>query len=655
MNSIPAEHNVGARASAPVHAWAFEAGSIQGYILETGRLADAVGASLLVDRLTGDLGDDQRECNDLLSVVLRTVGLGQSDITFSRRGGGAFIAFFGNLELLRRTRLLWQAALHANAPGLRWADGVASDAQQPGAEKRAAQGALRACQQASRMDQARLPEAGPLVLRVARTGQPAAARVRLGKKGLEAVDAATLARRLHSTTRAGLRVLTERFSNEPDLVWPRNMEAADEDQVDGAGCGDSAMGAALRFPFVDGDHEVAFLHADGNGLGVLLQRLQREAKDDEYVAKYAVFSEAVSGATREAAAFATETVLRGQARRNAKGAALTMPARPLVLGGDDLSLIIRADLALPFAVAFMQKFEELSARKLTVMAMGRNWGKLTSACGIAFVKSSFPFTEAHRLAEHLCREAKSAIKAEAAAADAVKAGKAEALIAKARAKAADARASANTASASAVNAKDKKKAAKLELTANNLEVEARKQEKNAEHLPQTMPHSALSLRRVTTSQIEEDRPAVELPGKLYSLGHLSYVLADAPNTQLPRWSDLEALGQLLAGDTSPRGPTRRLLTDLYEDPAMARERYRKWRSERRKDPSVKATPAGRSKLDDIDDLLAKLGLPPGHELPLGDAGTPWPDALLVAELDQQYLARKPAPEETSSTPEEAGP
>ena len=39
------------------HCWTFECGSIQSFIFETGRLADAVGASLLVDRLTGDLDE----------------------------------------------------------------------------------------------------------------------------------------------------------------------------------------------------------------------------------------------------------------------------------------------------------------------------------------------------------------------------------------------------------------------------------------------------------------------------------------------------------------------------------------------------------------------------------------------------------------------
>lgn len=208
--------NQGAEQFGVTHAWAFAALSIQTYILETGRLADAVGASLLVDQLTGDLTDGDDD-NSLLALVMSAskVTLG-TDLRFARRGGGAFIAVFDDREALCRTRLLWQAALHQNAPGLRWADGLGSGTHSGAA----VEAARMACEDNGRVDLARLPEAGPLALRVARTGQPASVRRSLGEKRTEALDAATEARRRHGATRAGQGRLTDRFSTEPGLAWP---------------------------------------------------------------------------------------------------------------------------------------------------------------------------------------------------------------------------------------------------------------------------------------------------------------------------------------------------------------------------------------------------------------------------------------------------
>lgn len=626
------------------HCWAFEAGSIQSYILETGRLADAVGASLLVDRLTGDLSDSRAEDQDLLSVVLRAIAAATGKdcvsalpIRWSRRGGGAFIAFFDDEDLLRRTRLLWHAALHANAPGLRWADGVASvesASEGQGADKRAAAAALRACQLAGRSDQARLPEAGPLVLRVPRTGQPAATRARLGKKGLEPVDATTVKRRLHATARQGLRVLTDRFCDDPLLVWPRNMEEADQLDDEELLSMEAPMAAAQRFPFVDGEHEVAFLHADGNGLGLQLQKLHRDAKEHEYVAKYKTFSAAVSGATREAARHATEQILRPHAKRNAPQAPLTMPARPLVLGGDDLSMILRADLALPFAICFMEKFEETSRRLLEGMNTGARWGKLTAACGIAFVKPTFPFADAHRLAEHLCMEAKRGIKLETAALDEASTNTLQSEINQAAQAAVVARAGSDQALQGAADAKAKSRAAALVRAAEKAETQLAALRNKLRKLDARMPQSALAFQRVTTSLVQPGRPEVQLDASAttFKLGHAAYVLPRGDEkTNLPRWTDLEAFAEVLAGEASPRGPARKLLTDISEDAAAAKEGYRRWQSLRARERSL-SQPEKQTRLDDINGLLQKLKVDPNSELPLGPEGTPWPDALLLAEL-----------------------
>ena len=77
------------------HCWAFECGSIQAFILETGRLADAVGASLLIDRLTGDLDEAAGATASLLQCVLNATKAA-AEVEFSRRGGGSFIAFFAS-------------------------------------------------------------------------------------------------------------------------------------------------------------------------------------------------------------------------------------------------------------------------------------------------------------------------------------------------------------------------------------------------------------------------------------------------------------------------------------------------------------------------------------------------------------------------------
>ena len=374
--------------------WAFEARSIQDYLFETGRLADAVGASLLVDRLTGDLADDGAD-SDLLTRVLRAARV-EGQLRFSRRAGGSFIALAPDREPLVRARLLWHAALYANAPGLLWSDGLAAGAN----AQDAARAALAQAQVRGQFDPPRLPEATPAQERVPRTGQPAERRARLGAKGTEAIDAATLARRRHR--HAASRVLTGRFAADPLLRWPTDLSATrDGSEADEA-----------VFPFLGGERDVAFVHADGNGLGALLRRLDASVPAADYVDTYAAFSRAISLATQAAAAQATAQVLLPAC------AGARVPARPLVLGGDDLQIIVRADLAVPFVAAFLRAFESCSAEQLqglrAVLGLAPGEG-LTAAAGVLFVKANYPFASAASWAGALCDRAKKAIKHEAAA------------------------------------------------------------------------------------------------------------------------------------------------------------------------------------------------------------------------------------------------
>lgn len=376
--------------SSTVWSWVFEARSIQEYLFETGRLSDAVGASLLVDQLTGDLSEP--EGDDLLSHVLAATQA-NATIQFSRRGGGAFAAFCPDQTPLKRVRALWMAALAENAPGLRW-----RDALRPGRTAReAVRAALQAVQQRSVHDPASLPEAAASHLRVPRTGHAAASFSRVGGETLEPVDAATVARQRHR--RKGLDVLTRRFAEHDDLHWPTDLS------------GDAtAEGDGTAFPFLGSDREVAFLHADGNGLGLLLRQLDENATPEGFIEQSARFSQAISEATRAAAQRATLEVLLPATHRG------VVPARPLILGGDDLLVIVRADLALDFAEAFLKAFEAETAQRLQPLAdvLKLAPGKgLTAACGVLVAKANYPFSAAAQGAHQLCDQAKRAIKSEA--------------------------------------------------------------------------------------------------------------------------------------------------------------------------------------------------------------------------------------------------
>ncbi len=142
---------------------------------------------------------------------------------------------------------------------------------------------------------------------------------------------------------------------------------------------------------------IAVIHADGNGLGQVVQRVGKNR------AQFCEFSRLLDQATVAAAQAA---YLKVEGRFTGK-----IPMRPVVLSGDDMTIIMRADLAVPYAQAFIAAFEQQTQEKLGAI-LGENrvfdgkQTKLTCCAGIAFIKSSFPFHYGYDLAEQLCEQAK---------------------------------------------------------------------------------------------------------------------------------------------------------------------------------------------------------------------------------------------------------
>lgn len=141
---------------------------------------------------------------------------------------------------------------------------------------------------------------------------------------------------------------------------------------------------------------IAVVHVDGNGLGQIVQKIG--VNPDEFK----IFSRLLDEATTLAA---NEAYNKTQSNEFS-----VIPMRPIVLGGDDHTLICRADLALPYVECFMEQFEKQTEEKLGFILKKNQIFKenyLTACAGISYIKSSFPFYYGYELAETLCSRAKT--------------------------------------------------------------------------------------------------------------------------------------------------------------------------------------------------------------------------------------------------------
>jgi len=162
-----------------------------------------------------------------------------------------------------------------------------------------------------------------------------------------------------------------------------------------------------NFPYdvadmLDGEENnswIAVIHADGNNLGQLIMKLLENTAKGEIQNSIKKFSGLLNEINIEAAAEAYNRTIKV----NKKG---FLPFRPVILGGDDLTAIIRGDLALQFAQIYIETFETISKRKLHDFPGNIFENGLTSCVGVAFVKASYPFHYAVKLSESLCKEAK---------------------------------------------------------------------------------------------------------------------------------------------------------------------------------------------------------------------------------------------------------
>ncbi|MCR9290705.1 MAG: hypothetical protein NXI23_25310 [Bacteroidetes bacterium] len=150
---------------------------------------------------------------------------------------------------------------------------------------------------------------------------------------------------------------------------------------------------------------VAIVHADGNGLGKKIIRMAKSIQDVK--GGFRELSLRLDQATKAAVRTAFDKIIPTDEK--------VIPFRPIIVGGDDVSIVVRGDLALRFTEQFLVDFEKETQEifadfdvKFSLNDIFK--GGLTACAGIAYIKSHYPFHYGIGLAEALTKQAKKASK-----------------------------------------------------------------------------------------------------------------------------------------------------------------------------------------------------------------------------------------------------
>lgn len=159
---------------------------------------------------------------------------------------------------------------------------------------------------------------------------------------------------------------------------------------------------------------IAIIHADGNNLGKAIRDLNETSENHESTPKDSTklnkdFSRAIEEATLAAARTAVLKTFGIKPEELEREKTVTIHMRPVILGGDDFTVICNAEYALELTKTYLAEFETES--KLKFKDKGLNYlPPLTACAGIAYIKTNYPFHYAAKLAEDLCAFSKNIAK-----------------------------------------------------------------------------------------------------------------------------------------------------------------------------------------------------------------------------------------------------
>ncbi|NME28991.1 hypothetical protein HF872_10225 [Megasphaera hexanoica] len=145
----------------------------------------------------------------------------------------------------------------------------------------------------------------------------------------------------------------------------------------------------------EGENDIAIIHVDGNQMGIRFNNCQNMAERSQ-------LSREVKEHTRMAFARLLDSIIAEydtymeyfDLKKN------YLPIRPLILGGDDVTFVCPARLAITYAKRFI---EYMHSNLHCISSKPRH---IASCAGIAILPTSYPFFRGYELAEQLCDAAK---------------------------------------------------------------------------------------------------------------------------------------------------------------------------------------------------------------------------------------------------------
>ncbi len=353
---------------------------IQSYIFGSNALKENLGGSFLVNQALDRWLPEASE---------------KAGAEFQWAGGGNGMVVASGPDQAHAVARRFSIKLHEQSPGLHVACAHAKWDETPAGFDTARKALQKNLQdhKAGRWPPAAFDGAG-VTAACSSTGEPAVARENerwLGPAALARIQSSELAN-IHIQGTFEIERYVDAKGESRPLVWTSVIDKL------GRSKGEQSM--------------IGVIHFDGNGMG-------KRFRETETLDELRDLSIAVNEAGKETLRTALGWVLDhlpGITDRERGGFALherdeasaesedCFPARPIVYGGDDITLVCEARIALDMAAELLRAWR-LHTEKLP-------GGPAHACAGVALVRAHYPFYRAYRLAEKLCREAKAHLRNE---------------------------------------------------------------------------------------------------------------------------------------------------------------------------------------------------------------------------------------------------